>query len=183
MVGHHLDRVRELLAAAATLPQEALERPLRPGFVAVWFEGEEASAALMAERLVYTLEVWVAAMAGQPAPQPQPPAPPLTERFERAARAFAVLARRIRDRGAWDDAFIDALCEPPETFTFGGVLSHILSYGAVRREALAAVLAELGAPIPSTGDPIQWEAIRRSRNISGSHPDKMREAARGGQPS
>ena len=38
MVSHHLDRV--------------LERPLRPGFVAVSFEGEESSAALMAERLV-----------------------------------------------------------------------------------------------------------------------------------
>jgi AraC family transcriptional regulator len=183
MVGHHLDRVRELLAAAATLPPEALERPVRPGFVAVWFEGEEASAAVMAERLVYTLEVWVAAMAGHPAPQPQPPAPALTERFERAARAFARLVRRIRDRAAWDDAFIDALCEPPETFTFGGVVSHVLSYGAVRREALASVLTELGAAVPSTGDPIEWEAIRRSRHLSGSHPDKMPPTTRGGQPS
>ena len=163
MVGHHLDRVRELLAAAETLPREALERPLRPGFVAVWFEGEEASAALMAERLVYTLEVWVAAIAGEPAPPPRPAAGELSARFERAARAFARLARRIRDRGAWDDAFIDALCEPPETFTFGGVVSHVLSYGAVRREALAAVLAELGASLPSTGDPIEWEAARRRR--------------------
>ena len=34
------------------LPTEALERPLRPGFVAVWFEGEEPTAALMAQRLV-----------------------------------------------------------------------------------------------------------------------------------
>ena len=40
--------------------------PLRPGFVTVWFEGEEASAAKMAERLVFTLEVWVASMAGDP---------------------------------------------------------------------------------------------------------------------
>ena len=166
MVGHHLDRVRELLAVAETLPREALERPLRPGFVAVWFEGEEASAALMAERLVYTLEVWVAAIAGEPAPPPRPGADELSARFERAARAFARLVRRIRDRGAWDDAFIDALCEPPETFTFGGVVSHVLSYGAVRREALAAVLAELGANPPSTGDPIEWEALRRRRAAS-----------------
>ena len=164
MVGHHLDRVRELLAAAETLPREALERRLRPGFVAVWFEGEEPSAALMAERLVYTLEVWVAAIAGEPAPPRRPAAAgELSARFARAARAFARLARRIRDRGAWDDAFIDALCEPPETFTFGGVVSHVLSYGAVRREALAAVLAELGASLPSTGDPIEWEAARRRR--------------------
>jgi AraC family transcriptional regulator len=158
MVSHHLDRVRELLEAAATLPAEALERPLRPGFVAVWFEGEEASAALMAERLVFTLEIWVAAIAGEPLPQKH--GGDLLRRFDRAARAFARLARSIRDRGAWDDAFVDALCEPPQSFTYGGVIAHVLSYGAVRRETLAAVLAELGARVPSSGDPIEWEAGR-----------------------
>jgi AraC family transcriptional regulator len=158
MVSHHIDRVRELLAAAATLPAEALERPLRPGLVVVWFEGEEPTAALMAERLVFTLEVWVAAMAGQELPQAG--AGELLPRFDRAARAFSRLARRIRDRGAWDDAFVDALCEPPQSFTYGGVLSHVLSYGAVRREALASALAELGAEVPSSGDPIEWEASR-----------------------
>jgi len=81
-------------------------------------------------------------------------------RFERAARAFARLARGIRERGAWDDAFVDALCEPPQSFTYGGVLAHVLSYGSVRREALAGVLAELGAGPVSSGDPIMWEADR-----------------------
>jgi AraC-like DNA-binding protein len=157
MVSHHVARVRELLDAAATLPAEALERPLRPGFVVVWFEGEEASAALMAERLVYTLEVWVAAMAGEPLPAG---GGDLGARFERASRAFSRLARSIRDRGAWNDAFVDALCEPPQSFTYGGVLAHVLSYGAVRRETLAAVLSELGASVPSSGDPIEWEAGR-----------------------
>jgi AraC family transcriptional regulator len=157
MVSHHLDRVRELLEAAATLPAAELERELCPGLVVVWFEGEEASAALMAERLVYTLEVWVAAIEGQPAPERSDD---LLRRFERASRDFARLARLIRDRGAWDDAFVDALCEPPQSFTYGGVLAHVLSYGAVRREALAGVLAELGAPVLSSGDPIEWEQAR-----------------------
>jgi AraC family transcriptional regulator len=158
MVSHHLDRVRELLEAAAALPPAELQRPLRPGLVVVWFEGEEATAALMAERLVFTLEVWVAAIDGLPAPEDRDG--DLLRRFDRAATAFARIAKRIRDRGAWDDAFVDALCEPPQSFTYGGVLSHVLSYGAVRREALAAVLAELGAPVPSSGDPIEWEASR-----------------------
>jgi AraC family transcriptional regulator len=157
LVSHHLDRVRELLEAAATLPPDALERSMRPGFVAVWFEGEEATAALMAERLVYTVEVWVAAIAGEPQPAR---GGDLARRFHRASQAFARLARSIRDRGAWDDAFVDALCEPPQSFTYGGVLAHVLTYGAVRREALAAVLAELGARVPSSGDPIEWEAGR-----------------------
>ncbi|WP_053226024.1 helix-turn-helix domain-containing protein [Solirubrobacter soli] len=159
MVRHHLDRVRELLAAAATLPASELERPLRPGFVACWFEGEEASAALMCERLVFTLEVWAAAMAGEPVPVAGGEWVP---RFERVAVAFERLAKRIRDRGAFDDAFVDALCEPPRSFTYGGVLSHVLSYGAIRREALASVLAELGAEV-SIGDPILWEDAQSGR--------------------
>ena len=158
LVSHHLDRVRELLEAAATLPSAELERPLRPGFVAVRFEGEEPCAAMMAERLVFTLEVWVAAMAGRPLPRTR--ADDLLSRFDRASRSFARLARAVRDAGAWDDAFVDALCEPPQSFTYGGVLAHILSYGAVRREMLASVLAELGARPPSSGDPIDWEAGR-----------------------
>jgi len=158
MVAQHLDRVRGLLEAAATLPAAELERPLRPGFVAVWFEGEEPSAAAMRERLVYTLEVWVAAIAGEEVP-PVGAGEPLA-RLQRAAPAFARFARSVRDRGAWDDAFVDALCEPPQSFTYGGVLSHVLTFGAVRREALASVLAELGAPVASSGDPIEWEAGR-----------------------
>jgi AraC family transcriptional regulator len=158
MVAHHLDRVRELLEAAATLPPAELERPLRPGFVAVWFEGEEPSAAMMAERLVFTLEIWVAAISGEPVPENGDG--DLLRRFDRASRTFSRLARAIRDRGAWDDAFVDALCEPPQSFTYGGVLAHVLSYGAIRRETLAGVLAELGARLQSSGDPIEWEAGR-----------------------
>lgn len=153
LVRHHLDRVRELLEAAATLPPEALERPLRPGLTVVWFEGEEPSAALMAERLVGTLEIWMAAVEGLE--RPVRGGTPL-ERLEPAARRFSRFARDVRDRRALDDAFVDALCEPPRSFTFGGVLAHVLGYGTVRREALASVLAELGAAV-GPGDPILWE--------------------------
>jgi hypothetical protein len=110
----------------------------------------------MAERLVFTIEVWNAAMIGEPVPEARGD---LLARFDRAAREFARVARRIRDRGAWDDMFVDALCEPPQSFTYGGVISHILSYGAVRREMLASVLTELGATL-QPGDPILWEAGR-----------------------
>jgi AraC-like DNA-binding protein len=158
MVSHHLARTRELLAAAAALPPDALARPLRPGFVAMWFEGEEPDAATMCERLVFTLEVWVAAMAGLPAPG-QRPESTLLERFDAVARGFERIARSLRDRGAWDDAFVDALCEPPQSFTYGGVFAHVLEYGAIRREMLASVLRELGATL-AIGDPILWEMER-----------------------
>jgi hypothetical protein len=158
MVSHHLARTRELLEAAATLDPAQLARPLRPGFVATWFEGEEPDAATMCERLVFTLEVWVAAMAGLPHPAP---GASVLARFDAVAVAFERIARTIRDRGGWDDAFVDALCEPPQSFTYGGVLSHVLTYGAIRREMLASVLRELGAEL-TIGDPILWERTARS---------------------
>jgi hypothetical protein len=98
-------------------------------------------------------------MAGEPVPDAGGEWLP---RFERAALAFERLAKRVRDRGAYDDAFVDALCEPPQSFTYGGVLAHVLTYGAVRREALAGVLAELGAEV-SIGDPILWEMAQSAR--------------------
>jgi AraC-like DNA-binding protein len=162
LMGHHLDHTRALLTAAAALPAADLERRLRPGFVAVWFEGEEPTAGLMAERLVFTLEVWAAAIAGREAPEPRPadPGPARLARFEGAARAFGRLVRAIRARGAWDDAFVDALCEPPQSFTYGGVVAHVIEYGAIRRHALLGVLRELGAPLDAASDPILWEASR-----------------------
>jgi len=123
----------------------------------VWFEGEEASAGLMARRLVFTLEVWVAAMAGEPFPEPRDGR--LLERLDRAGPAFERIARRVCERGAYDDAFVDALCEPPESFTYGGVLAHVVHHGAIRTHALAGVLAELGAEV-SVGDPIEWQSGR-----------------------
>ena len=106
LVGHHLDRTRELLELAATLPAADLARPLRPGFVAVWFEGEEASAGEMAERLVFTLEVWVAAITGTAAPAPGsgPTAAALRPRGRRLRARRAAdprprrLGRRVRRR-------------------------------------------------------------------------------------
>ena len=77
----------------------------------------------------------------------------------RSPRASSASPASLRDRGAWDDAFVDALCEPPQSFTYGGVFAHVLEYGAIRREMLASVLRELGATL-AIGDPILWEMER-----------------------
>lgn len=204
LVTHHLERSGALLDAAATVPADQLTRSLRPGFRAVWFEGEEASAALMAERLVRTLEVWTAAIVGESPPAvatsadangvgPGADMASLRTRMARVAPRFARVAGTIRDRGAWDDAFVDALCEPPQSFTYGGVLAHVISYGAIRREMLASVLTELGAVPPSgpdapdDADPILWEQARRwsrlpvARTAERAPTDPPPSASRGGR--
>lgn len=157
LVSHHVDRVRELLDAAGTLDPAALSRTMRPGLVIVPYDGEEATAGQMAERLVFAVEIWTAAIEGETFPVPD--SGPLIPRFEKVIPRFIRWTRSTRDRGAWNDAFVDALCEPPQSFTYGGVLADILTFGVVRRETLAAVLTELGAGV-GPADPISWEMER-----------------------
>ena len=65
--------------------------------------------------------------------------------------------RDIRDRGAWDTAFVDAVCDPPETFTFGAMVAHVLTWSAHRRHVTIGALRALGAECVGSGDPIEWE--------------------------
>lgn len=157
LVSHHIHRVRELLEAAEAMEPGALSRPMRPGLVIVPYDGEEATAELMAERLLFAIEIWTAAVEGEE--YPTPASGPLIPRFERVVPRFTRWTKSVRDRGAWNDAFVDALCEPPQSFTYGGVLADILTFGVIRREILAGVLTELGAETGSA-DPIIWEMER-----------------------
>ena len=43
------------------------------------------------------------------------------------------------------------------------MLAHVLTYGAIRREALAGVLRELGADVLASVDPIEWERANSLR--------------------
>jgi AraC family transcriptional regulator len=63
------------------------------------------------------------------------------------------------DERAWNDTFIDALSDPPQSFTFGGVIAHVITYSAYRREVLIGSLAELGVHDIEPGDPTEWERL------------------------
>ena len=57
----------------------------------------------------------------------------------------------------WDDTFVDALCEPAETFTFGGVFAHIMTFNAHRRLMALDALRQLGVQTEGFGDPMEYE--------------------------
>jgi AraC family transcriptional regulator len=61
---------------------------------------------------------------------------------------------------SWDDAFIDATCDPPESFTYGAMITHVLCFDAARRQQLLAALRHFGVEDLGIGDPIAWERDR-----------------------
>jgi AraC family transcriptional regulator len=104
----------------------------------------------LVERLVSQLEMWTAAVAGRPYAGRSGD---LRSRLASAGPAFVALVRDVRDR--LDETFVDAVCEPPEVFTYGGMIAHVLTFGGYRRTRALELLdsKELGY-----GDPMRFVA-------------------------
>src|SRR5262249_3054113 len=164
LVEHDHWLTARLLENAATLSDAALDRPIRPGLTVHAFEGPEPDVRTMLERIVFTKEVWTAAIGGGGIPPPRPRRlPGLPARLAAVQPQFTALVRRIRDRNQWDDVFVDALCTPPVSFTLGSVIAHILTVGVVRRQSVIEALRELGVREVESRDPIEWERAIAAR--------------------
>jgi len=153
---------RRLLEYAAGLTEEQLDRSL-PSVVELlpWREASKTLRQLL-ENIVFTKEVWSAALSGRemdmngPPPAERGPRAMLA-RLEAADADLDRILGDVRSRSAWDDTFVDALCEPAEMFTFGGVFAHIMTFNAYRRLMALDALRQLGVATEGFGDPMEYE--------------------------
>jgi AraC-like DNA-binding protein/uncharacterized damage-inducible protein DinB len=153
---------RRLLEYAGTLTDEQLDRPL-PTVVEMlpWRESNKTLRQLL-ENIIFTKEVWTAALSGAemdmngaPASQRSPQA--MLQRLEKTDAELHRILGDVRNRSSWDDTFVDALCEPAETFTYGGVFAHIMTFNAHRRLMALDALRQLGVQTEGFGDPMEYE--------------------------
>jgi AraC family transcriptional regulator len=164
--------MRRLLEHAAALTDEQLDRP-QSTTAKVWgWDKPDQNLREILERMVQTKEVWTAALTGgempaldnRPAADRTPAA--MLERFEKAEADFQRVLCDVRARDAWSDTFVDALCDPPEKFTFGGMFAHVVTFNTFRRFAAMDALQRLGSPISGTGCPMDYEMSLVSRPAS-----------------
>src|ERR1041385_6403195 len=135
---------RRLLEYAGPLTEEQLDRPL-PTVVELlpWRESNKTLRQLL-ENIIFTKEVWTAALSGTdmdmngPTKSQRSPTAML-QRLERTDADLHRIFSDVRNRSAWDDTFVDALCEPAETFTFGGMFAHVITVNAHRQIGRAHV--------------------------------------------
>jgi AraC family transcriptional regulator len=153
---------RRLLEYAGTLTEEQLDRPL-PTVVELlpWRESNKTLRQLL-ENIVFTKEVWTAALSGADMDMNGPPKlqrspQAMLQRLEKTDAELHRILIDVRNRTAWDDTFVDALCEPAETFTFGGVFAHIITFNAHRRLMALDALRQLGVQTEGFGDPMEYE--------------------------
>lgn len=153
---------RRLLDLAKTLTDEQLDRPLNNQIHVFPWGGPDQSLRQLLDRMVQTKEAWAAALTGGDAPafDNAPPqsrtAAAMLARMERADRDFHKVLTDVRSRSAWEDTFVDALCEPPETFSFGGMFAHVITFNAYRRMVAIDVLRGLGVKVEGVGCPMEY---------------------------
>jgi AraC-like DNA-binding protein len=155
---------RRLLDLAKTLNDEQLDRPLKSQVKVFPWDGPDQNLRQILDRMVQTKEAWAAALTGgSMSPMDNTPATDRTPsamlaRLDRADAEFHGVLKDVRNRNAWDDTFVDALCEPPETFTFGGMFAHVITFNACRRMIAMDALRRLGVKVEGFGCPTEFVA-------------------------
>lgn len=161
MVAHDLDDTAHLLAQAAQLTAEQWLAEVTPGQTVLEWDGPEPSVGAVLGALVWTKEVWLATIAGEDFPPRSSTQPELVGAGQLAAHHDEI-AKRWRATisehsaaGRLGDTVIDALCDPPESFQLYGIVAHVLTYSAHRRELARGMLARHGITT-RRGDPLDW---------------------------
>jgi AraC-like DNA-binding protein len=161
---------QRLFEYAGGLTDEQLDRPLSGIIGVVPWEKPERNLRELLNRMVTTREIWTAGLTGGelPAIDGHPPEAvtpmAMLARFKEADAKFQSILAGVRDRGGWEDTFVDALCEPPETFTFGGIFGHVITFNIYRRLTAIDCLRRLGVNVEGFGCPMEFEAAAGAKS-------------------
>ena len=153
MVDHHVEVVGRIIDRCATLPDEVLDQPIE--LSVEWIDHKPLSLRSAVDRCVVQEEMWLSALRGGSFPEPGDRTPAgLKARHEAAGPAYREFVRETIAQGRLADTFVDTTCDTPVTFTFGGMIAHVITFGAVRRTLALGALDSAGITDLGAGDPM-----------------------------
>lgn len=155
LCGAHYLNMKLILDRCETLTDEQLDLPIENYYDPLpWMSGSQ------------TLRTLLQHIVGTGAPWPGVPAEKvhdlstlaglrdaLDERFPR----FMSLVASHESEGLWDLTFVDAECDPPMVFSYGGWIGHVIVFENYRRIALMAALKSLGIEDLPYCDPVDYQ--------------------------
>ena len=156
MVEHHVWLTGEMIAAAERLNDDQLDQR-----IGLDVDDDEQTIRSLLSRLVGQMGMWNAAMAHRDYDWSVEEHESLTSMRRRLAEegpTYLGHVREVVDQHRLDDTFVDATCEPPRVFTYGGMIAHVLTFAAHRRTLVALALDSHGVTELGWGDPMEWVA-------------------------
>ncbi|MCW2781140.1 MAG: AraC family transcriptional regulator [Marmoricola sp.] len=157
MVEHHVWLTGEILNKATRLTDEQLDERIEVNVD----DDEQQSLRRLLSRLIGQMGMWNAALADQAYDWSVEQHESLTSMRERLANEGPTYLSHVHDvvaEGRLDDTFVDALCEPAEVFTYGGMIAHVLTFAAHNRTLAVLALDKHGISELGWGDPMKWVA-------------------------
>jgi AraC family transcriptional regulator len=154
MVEHHVWLIGEMVDRASTLSDEQLDATLGTGI-----EDDLQSMRSLLSRLIGQMDMWNCALAIRAYDwelERHESIDGMRDRLGSVAPAFVGHVREVTEQGRLDETFVDALCEPAEVFTYGGMIAHVLTFAAYRRTLVVGALDAAGIPELGWGDPMKW---------------------------
>jgi AraC family transcriptional regulator len=161
MVTHDIADTGYLISQAARLSKDQWTDEISPGQEVLEWDGPEPSVGAVLGAIVWTKEVWLATIEGRDFPareatQPESTSPEeLAKHHDDIGSRWGTMVSEYTAEGRLGDTVIDALCDPPESFQLYGIIAHVLTYSAHRRELARAMLARHGVRT-GRGDPLEW---------------------------
>jgi AraC-like DNA-binding protein len=158
LIDHDMWLTKRILEKAATLTDAQLDAPMSRPEQPVCFEEPEKTLRDVLNKIVFTKEVWLCGVYGREFPDASDTsAAGLLKRYTGAFADFGQLVKKVRDDDLWDTNFVDVGCEPPETFTYGGMIAHVLTFSTYRLMVALREMQRLGVTDLGYGDPLTWE--------------------------
>ncbi len=138
MVEHHVWLTGEMVRVADRLTDEQLDQ-----LIELDVDDDSQTIRTLLSRLVGQMGMWNAALATRDydwSVEEHEPLGAMRERLAVEGPTYLAHVREVVDAGRLDDTFVDALCEPAEVFTYGGMIAHVLTFAAHRRTLVALAL-------------------------------------------
>ena len=156
MVEHHIWLTGEMVRLAERLTDDQLDRPIE-----LDVDDDRQTIRSLLSRLIGQMGMWNAAVAIRDydwSVEDQESLSSMRERLTVEGPTFLGHVREVVAADRLDDTFVDALCEPAEVFTYGGMIAHVLTFAAHRRTLVVLAFAHHGVTELGWGDPMRWVA-------------------------
>lgn len=160
LIEHHGWSMHRILDRCRTLSVEQLDSGLGMPGPYPWENSEISLRRLLIESVQFAAP-WLETINGARPEYDKSTIDGMHVGLQKNVDEFLRLVSSIEQEGRWDMTFVDSLCNPPEVFSYVGVVGHVITFNAFRRVLLLNELRKHGIDDLGFGDPIEYDPQRR----------------------
>ncbi|MDR3687978.1 MAG: helix-turn-helix domain-containing protein [Fimbriimonas sp.] len=155
MTRHHCAEMIRFIEACEKLPDDRLDRPMSTFEPYIWCDPTVTLRQMMGRASAFAAP-WMDAINGEKVEYAPSTLEAMREAVPINQEGFLRILAAVDRDGSYDLTFVDAVCDPPEVFSYVGVLCHALTNAAYRRMVITQELRSLEIGIDKLQDPIDF---------------------------